>query len=106
MDKPSQTTEKGLRMSTNWIAYDGQCPFCTKYVHFIRIKEAAGPIDLINARQNPGILDELVANGFDIDEGIALKLNGQYHHGDDCMTTLVLLSTPSNLFNRVNAIIT
>jgi predicted DCC family thiol-disulfide oxidoreductase YuxK len=90
--------EPGVR-----IVYDGQCPFCSRYVALLRLREALGRVALIDARQGGPLVDEIRAAGLDLDDGMVLKMDGRLYHGDECIHRLALLSTPSGLFNRVNA---
>ena len=87
------------------IVYDGQCPFCSKYVQLVRLRELLGYVELINARDGGALVDEIRAAGIDLDDGMVLKLDGRLYHGADCIHMLALLSTPSSWFNRVNAAI-
>lgn len=86
----------------NWLLYDGDCPFCSSYVHYVRLRETAGPITLADARKYPALVAEANARGFDVNVGMVLKLDGQYYFGGDCIHALSLLTTPSGAFNRVN----
>ena len=88
-----------------WIVYDGQCPFCSRYVRLVRIRESLGRVELVDARNGGPLVDELRAAGADLDEGMVLKMDGRLYHGEDCVHMLALLSTPSGLFNRANAAI-
>jgi len=85
------------------IVYDGECPFCSRYVELVRLREAIGPVTLINARSGGALVDEVRAAGFDLDGGMVLKLDGRLYHGADCIHMLAMLSTPSGWFNRLNA---
>ena len=85
------------------IIYDGQCPFCSAYVQFTRLREAVGPVVLIDARQGSLMVDEAVEAGLDLDEGMVLKYGGRLYHGADCLNMLSLLSSRSGLFNRFMA---
>lgn len=85
-----------------WIVYDGDCPFCTRYVRLLRLRESAGNVALVNARDGGPLVDEIRAAGLDLNEGMVLKLGGRLYHGDECMHRLALMSTPSTLFNRIN----
>lgn len=85
------------------IVYDGECPFCSRYVELVRLREAIGPVKLINARSGGALVDEVRAAGFDLDDGMVLKLDGRLYHGADCIHMLAMLSTPSGWFNRLNA---
>lgn len=91
--------------SANWLLYDGECPFCTSYVSYVRLRETAGPVTLADARQYPDLVAEAHARGFDIDVGMVLKLDGRYYFGGDCIHALSLLTTPSGVFNRVNRVL-
>jgi predicted DCC family thiol-disulfide oxidoreductase YuxK len=86
-----------------WLVYDGDCPFCSRYVQYLRLRQAAGPVRLVNAREGGPLVDELQRAGLDLDEGMVLKLGGRYYHGADCIHALSLLSSGSGLFNRINA---
>ena len=85
------------------IVYDGQCPFCSRYVELVRLRQSLGQVRLINAREGGPLVDELQRAGVDMDEGMALKLDGRLYHGHECIHMLALLSTPSSAFNRLNA---
>jgi predicted DCC family thiol-disulfide oxidoreductase YuxK len=85
-----------------WVVYDGQCPFCSRYVFLLRLRDTLGRVELVDARNGGPIVDEIVAAGIDLDEGMALKMNGRLYHGDECIHRLALLSTPSTTFNRIN----
>lgn len=92
------------------IVYDGECPFCAAYVRMLRLREAVGPIELVDARAGHRVVDMLIERGYDLDEGMAMVtgfLSGKpiIAHGDECMNHLALLTTPSGIFNRFNAAI-
>jgi predicted DCC family thiol-disulfide oxidoreductase YuxK len=85
-----------------WIVYDGQCPFCSRYVALLRLREALGRVELVDARQGGPIVDEIQRAGIDLNEGMVLKMDGELHHGDECIHRLALLSTPAGWFNQLN----
>lgn len=87
------------------IIYDGECPFCSRYVRMLRLREALGPVTLVNARDGGPDVAAAQAEGFDLDEGMVLRMGDRFYHGDECVHRLALLSSPSGLFNRVNAVI-
>lgn len=88
-----------------WIIYDGQCPFCSRYVDLVRLRESLGRVELVDARHGGPIVDEVVSAGLDLDDGMVLKMGDRLYHGDECIHMLALLSTPSGAFNRVNGAI-
>ncbi len=84
------------------IVYDGACPFCSRFVRLLRLRVSLGRVELYDARDGGRIVDEILAAGLDMDEGMVLKMDGRLYHGDQCMHRLALLSTPSTRFNRLN----
>jgi predicted DCC family thiol-disulfide oxidoreductase YuxK len=87
------------------IIYDGDCPFCSQYVRLVRLKKSLGDVDLVDARAGGPVVHEAIAAGFDLDDGMVLRMDGRFYHGDACIHRLALLSTPSNGFNRLNRLI-
>jgi predicted DCC family thiol-disulfide oxidoreductase YuxK len=85
------------------IVYDGECPFCDNYVKLLRLRDAAGPVRLVDARSDDPLVKRLVAAGYDLDEGMALVEGETVWHGEDCINRIALMSTPSGVFNRLNA---
>lgn len=88
-----------------YLVYDGDCPFCSVYVDYVRVKESVGTFKLVNAREGGPIVEDVIKHDFDLDEGMVLVMEGQYYHGHDCINRLALMSTRSNIFNRLNAIV-
>lgn len=86
----------------NWLLYDGECPFCSRYVALVRLREAIGPLRLVDAREGGRELAIARSAGLDINTGMVLSLDGQLFHGDACLNRLALLSTSSGFFNRLN----
>lgn len=84
------------------ILYDGDCPFCKRYVKWLRLKESLSA-RLVNAREDSDLRDEATKAGYDLDRGMLVKYGGALYHGDAAMVLLSLLSTPSGFFNRAIA---
>jgi predicted DCC family thiol-disulfide oxidoreductase YuxK len=85
------------------VVYDGQCPFCSTYVRFTRLRDAVGPVELVDARSGGPVVEEAVRAGLDLDAGMVLKYGGRLYHGADCLNMLSLLSSRSGVFNRLMA---
>jgi predicted DCC family thiol-disulfide oxidoreductase YuxK len=85
-----------------WLVYDGECPFCSAYVKYLRLQQTVVMLHLVNARDGGPVVEQVKQAGFDLDDGMALKIGDRIYHGADCIHALALLSTPSNLFNRIN----
>lgn len=85
------------------IVYDGECPFCARYVLVARLRDAVGPVRLIDARSRPDVVAELRQLGLDINSGMAVQYEGTLHYGADAMTILSLLSSRSGILNNMLA---
>ena len=83
------------------LVYDRQCPACDYYCNLVRIRESAGRLILIDARDGGAIMDEITAAGLDIDQGMVVKAGGTLYYGADAIHVLALMGTRSGLFNRV-----
>jgi len=86
-----------------WLIYDGDCPFCSAYVRLLKLREAVGKVELLNARDGGPLVEDLRIAKFNLDDGMALIIGGRVYHGKDCIQALALMSTESGVFNRVNA---
>ena len=87
------------------IIYDGDCPFCSKYVRLIQLKRTVGDVELINARSDTLIKEELKKLSIDVNQGMVLIHEKNIYFAEDCVHHLALLSTSSTLFNRINKFI-
>lgn len=84
------------------LVYDKECPACNNYCQIVRIREDVGDLKIINARDNSAVRNEITKMGFDIDQGMVLKMNGQIYYGSDAIHALALISSKSGVFNRLN----
>ncbi|MDA0782664.1 MAG: DCC1-like thiol-disulfide oxidoreductase family protein [Rickettsiales bacterium] len=88
-----------------YIVYDGECPFCSRYVRLLRLKETGGVVKIIDARtlsNDSDIIKKIHEKGYTLDEGMALIIDDDVYHGDECIHKLALMSTSANWFNRFN----
>ena len=84
------------------LVYDKQCPLCDNYCRMVRIRESVGELRLIDAREGGVVMDEITARGWDIDQGMVLKVGDQLYYGSDAIHALALISSRSGIFNRFN----
>jgi predicted DCC family thiol-disulfide oxidoreductase YuxK len=91
--------------NSTYLVYDGDCPVCSAYVRVTRLRESVGKVDVVNARDGGAVVDKIVTEGLDLDEGMVLWYGGRFYHGADCIHMMALMSSPSGLFNRINAAI-
>ena len=86
------------------IVYDGECPFCKNYMSLLRLKKSGNNVILIDARTSlENYHEELKNLAIDLNEGMAVKLNGRWYHGHEAINILALQSTQSNYFNKFNS---
>ena len=84
------------------LVYDRECPACNAYCQIVKIRESAGDLRIVDARENSGIMDEITSRGLDIDQGMVLKMGGQLYYGADAIHALALIGSRSGVFNRIN----
>ena len=84
-----------------FLVYDRQCPMCEYYCTLSRVRESAGRLVLVDARDGGPLMDEITAAGLDIDDGMVLKVGDRLYYGADAIHALSLLGTRSGVFNRV-----
>ncbi len=98
-DMPAETVSS----DDEWgLVYDWQCPACDLYCHLLCIREPGARFRLIDARDNPEVMKEITARGFDIDQGMILNMNNQFYYGAEAIHKLALIASPSTVFNRLN----
>lgn len=87
-------------MSGLQIVYDGECPFCSRYVTMARIRDAVGKVELIDARSDHPLVAEVRAKGFDLNQGMLARYQGRDYFGANCMLLMSLLSSRVGWMNR------
>ena len=87
------------------LVYDRDCPVCDAYCRMVRLRDAAGTVQLYDAREGGPIVEELTARGLDVDEGMVLIAGEEIYYGADAIHALAMLSSRSGLFNRINYIV-
>lgn len=86
-----------------FVIYDGECPFCSRFVRWTRLRDAIGKVTLIDARSIDGERLEAIRALYDLDQGMIFAYGGQVHWGADAVHVMSLLSQRSNTFNRLLA---
>jgi predicted DCC family thiol-disulfide oxidoreductase YuxK len=84
------------------IVYDGECPLCRGFVRRLRLRDAAGAVRLIDARQSPALVRELAQRGFSLEEGLVVQVGPQLHHGASAIHVLASMSTRIGWLNRLH----
>lgn len=84
------------------LVYDRECPACNFYCQVVRIKESVGDLRIVDARVNSEVMNEITAQGLDIDQGMVLKMGEQLYYGADAIHALASIGSRSGIFNRFN----
>ena len=82
------------------IIYDGDCPFCQRYV-MLQDLRAHNDVELINAREQHPLKSTLQDQGYDLDEGMVLVQDSNIYHGADALQMISLLSKTRSLSGRL-----
>jgi predicted DCC family thiol-disulfide oxidoreductase YuxK len=91
---------KTQAMSDLQIVYDGDCPFCSRYVTMTRLRDSVGTVELISARTDHELVRDIKARGIDLNQGMLARYRGEEYFGADCIHFLSLLSSRSGVMNR------
>lgn len=91
-----------MDQSKVWLVYDGECPICRPTANALKIRAAVGELILVNAREPHPILSEIKQAGFNLDEGMVIKINNTLYYGADAQHMLALIGTDQDWFNRFN----
>jgi predicted DCC family thiol-disulfide oxidoreductase YuxK len=94
-----------VQMSSDYLLYDGECPFCSAYVRMHRLRAAGVDLQLLDARDHPDLVKEHALAGRDINDGMILSMNGVIHYGGDVMHMLSLMSGDAGWVNRMFAVV-
>jgi predicted DCC family thiol-disulfide oxidoreductase YuxK len=84
------------------IIYDGDCVFCQNYTRLLRLREAVGKVELVDARSDDPRVLHYWRDGYDLNAGMLFVYGGKVFHGSDAVHVLGALSTSSSWFNRLN----
>lgn len=81
------------------IVYDGECPFCSRYVRLVRLRENFA-VTLTDARKER---ETARSYGLDLNAGMVADIDGKIYHGSEAVWILAQLSSRSGLWNRAMA---
>ena len=65
--------------------YDGECPFCNHFAKLLELKSSIPKLQILDGRENLGLLTKLYNQGFDLNKGAILIINGEVRHGSDAI---------------------
>jgi predicted DCC family thiol-disulfide oxidoreductase YuxK len=70
-------------MHGDFLIYDGECPACRSYVAIARLRQLWPDLRVLDARQEPALVAELRAMGYEINEGFMLSLGDRLYFGPE-----------------------
>jgi predicted DCC family thiol-disulfide oxidoreductase YuxK len=79
------------------VVYDGECPFCSRYVEMQRLRARFPDVRLVDARGDPALVARLATAGIALDDGMAVWHGGRWHHGAAALQCLATLDRPHGL---------
>ena len=82
-------------MSGPVLIYDGHCPVCSNYAAFVEVRRKVPNLRLVSARDDDPAVREAWARGINLNNEMALTLDGTWHTGADVIVKLAELGTPS-----------
>jgi DCC1-like thiol-disulfide oxidoreductase len=82
-------------MGTNYLLYDGECPVCSSYVAMARLRQLYPDLRVIDARTAPALVAELRGQGYEINVGMVLRLDGVVHFGAEATRMIARLGRTS-----------
>ena len=85
-----------------WVVYDGECPFCSRFVTLYRLRQRGHAIHLIDARSDHPLVAAVRAHRFDLNAGMVVRWRERFYHGADAMHLLGVLGSDQSAFNRLN----
>ncbi len=90
-----------------WFAYDGHCPICNQAACALQIRNSAGSLRLVDARDDSAhpLIQEITGLALDLDDGMVLKYQGICYHGEEALHMMAMLGSRSGWFNRANALL-
>ena len=84
------------------LVYDGECPLCSNYAQFLRLKQSVKELTLIDARQGGEVVEEVRSLPHDLNDGMVAIVDGRYYVGHEALNELALLAEGRGVFNRIN----
>lgn len=79
----------------DYLLYDGECPVCAGFVAFGEFRRRHPGIKLLDARHEPDLVAALRSQGYDVNDGMVLVVDGRLYFGGDA--SRMLASYRSNL---------
>ena len=87
------------------IIYDGDCPFCNRYVTILNLKQNKNfNVQLIDARKDTQYISYFASKNMNLDDGMVVCVDDALYYGSDAIYILAILSTPNTFFQNINRV--
>jgi predicted DCC family thiol-disulfide oxidoreductase YuxK len=87
-------------LQSDFLLYDGDCPICSAYVAFSRLRQLYPHLRVLSARTEPALVAELRHRGYEINEGMVLSLGGTIYFAAAATQMIASLGCVSPSFWR------
>lgn len=87
------------------LVYDDQCPICRNYCSRVKLADDRLNLVLVDARLPGATVHELMARGLDINEGMAVTIDGTLYFGSEAIHELTRLAETTGPFGRLNRLL-
>ena len=99
---PHAGNSRGPNENTLALIYDGDCPVCNAYCRVVALRQLNSDVEIINARTAHPLVQHLMDEGYDLDEGMVMIVGQNIYHGADAIWVLSSLTADQSLINRIN----
>lgn len=82
-------------MRRDFLLYDGECPMCSAYVAMARLRRHYPHLEVLDARTEPALVTDLRGQGYEINKGMVLSLDGKVHFGAEVTRAIARLGRAS-----------
>ncbi len=86
------------------IVYDDECPVCKTYCTNISLDNPEDSLTLTDARRKTAIMDDVTAKGWNIDEGIVVKINDKMYYNSEAMHQIAIRTKEKGFMGWVNRV--
>jgi predicted DCC family thiol-disulfide oxidoreductase YuxK len=83
-------------LDANFLLYDGECPVCSAYVAMARLRQLYPNLRIVSARTEPDLVAELRRNGYEINDGMVLSLDGKIYYAAEATRMIAILGGNSS----------
>jgi hypothetical protein len=71
----------------------------------VRLRQSVGDVELVDARSDHPLVEEIKRLGFDLNQGMVARFNGVDYYGPQCLHLLSMLSSRVGWFNRLTSLV-